>query len=187
MTAAEAASALARLQEKRASLILPTIDHMPPSHILHKYYDCLQAANNTAAETTGSNVVSDRLLKSRHSLPFLYVDDDQYKRNIAKTMNSSHVKKHILSRLEELDELRRGAAAAAAAAAMQAAHHHSATTTSHTPKKYVEVMLKKSQTIASKILPHHLHHHRHHRDHANSHKHRFSSGNIEIESNKLVI
>lgn len=137
-------------QRKRASLADMS------SHIITKYYDCLYV--NPAAKNDGAaNIRESEKERNRRSLPFLYVDDDQYKMNVVKSMNNPHVKKHIQNKLEQLDLLRRGSEA--------------------TRKKYsLESVIKKSQSIASRILPH-----------TSWHSHRLSSGNIELDSRKYVI
>lgn len=128
------------------------------SQILSKYYACSHA--NAIEKNDGAVNIheseKEKLRRDRRSLPFLYVDDDHYKMNVVNTMNNPQVRKHILSRLEKLDVGQR--------------------TSNATPKKYsVEAVLKKSQNIASKILPQSI-----------GHSHRYSSGNIESESINYV-
>lgn len=142
---------------KRASL---GHDTHSQSQILHKYYDCTHS--NAAAKNEGAmssrEGQKEKLRRDRRSLPFLYVDDDNYKLSVMNTMNSRQVQKHIQSRLQRLDEGRRAAQ-----------------TTTNTKKYAFEAVLRKSQNIASKILPHSI-----------SHSNRNSSGNIESDCSKYV-
>lgn len=128
------------------------------SQILSKYYACSHA--NAIEKNDGAVNIheseKEKLRRDRRSLPFLYIDDDHYKMNVVNTMNNPQVRKHILSRLEKLDVGQRASNTSA--------------------KKYsVEAVLKKSQNIASKILPQSI-----------GHSHRYSSGNIESESINYV-
>lgn len=172
----------------RGNVTLESFSTPPPAALLHHkrtsliltkyYYDCFNAA---ATATNDGAVKASSAGNHRSSLPFLYNKAGEALRLSALTA-SPQVRKHIQSRLN--DHLRRASKMQDAVGDYDDESTSSALVQQHTPlvmttppstsaafrKKYsLEAVLKKSQSIASKILPHH----------------RFSSGNIELEINKL--
>lgn len=99
---------------------------------LTKYYDC------SFGDATGANTSLDKKQQS-NSLPFLYVDDDVSKMSLSNSMNSPQVKWHIQKQLEQLDHYQK----------------EFDELENKEPKKHlIEAVIKRSHTIASKIIPH---------------------------------